>query len=89
MKPAYFARFNLDLPEQCVRDCSGPGAADEPVAFWAGKLGCPIEPETLKAELKEYGAWDAEELGDHDDNWRRIIWIAACNIREEERSANK
>jgi hypothetical protein len=87
MKTAYFERFTLDLPDECVRDCSHQSPCDDDVAFWAGKLDCPIEPETIAQELKDYGAWDADDLADHDANWRRVVWIAACNVREEERSA--
>lgn len=42
-----------------------------------------ITEEDLKAELKEYGAWNKEELEDRSDNELRIIWIAGCNIIEE------
>jgi hypothetical protein len=42
-----------------------------------------IDPTTLSAELKEYGAWDAEELADHDQNIQRILWLAACDIAEQ------
>jgi hypothetical protein len=42
-----------------------------------------IDPEVLRAELKEYGAWDAQELADHDQNLQRILWLAAGDIRDE------
>jgi len=42
-----------------------------------------INPELLRAELKEYGAWSPEELADHEDNLDRLVWIAGCDIREE------
>jgi len=41
-----------------------------------------LEPETLAKELKEYGAWDENELTDHDQNLTRILWIACCDIAE-------
>src|SRR4029077_12825206 len=41
-----------------------------------------IDPVVLAAELKEYGAWDAEELADHDQNVQRILWLAAGDIAE-------
>ena len=41
-----------------------------------------IDPAVLRAELKEHGAWDADELSDHNANLDRILWIAACDIRE-------
>lgn len=33
-------------------------------------------------ELKEYGAWDAEELADHEQNLQRLLWLAAAEITE-------
>lgn len=42
-----------------------------------------IAPADIRAELKEYGAWDAAQLADDDANRERIVWIAAGNIAEE------
>ena len=42
-----------------------------------------IDPNALVSELKEYGAWDDEQLSDHEENKSRILWIAGGNIREE------
>jgi trimethylamine:corrinoid methyltransferase-like protein len=42
-----------------------------------------IDPESIKLELKEYGAWDEEELEDIEQNKARILWIACSNIIEE------
>lgn len=41
-----------------------------------------IDPEALRKELKEYGAWDENELSDHDANLSRILWIACGDIVE-------
>lgn len=83
---ASFNRFEFEMPEESIRDCSHQGACDEDVEFWAKKIQRPndITPEKLAKELKEYGAWDDTELSDDDANWRRIIWIAAGNIKEEQ-----
>lgn len=41
-------------------------------------------PPALVAEcLREYGAWDADELADHDANLDRLLWCACCDISEE------
>jgi hypothetical protein len=36
--------------------------------------------DDLASELKEYGAWNAEELADHDANLSRILWLACGDI---------
>lgn len=85
MKTADFNRFSLEMPDDCVGDCSHVGPCDDDVSHWAAKLPRPadISPEALRAELKEYGAWDAEQLADDAANWERLVWVAACNIKEE------
>ena len=39
-----------------------------------------IPVELLASELKEYGAWNQEELNDRKANEQRILWIAGGNI---------
>lgn len=43
-----------------------------------------VDPGHIVTELKEYGAWDVEELVDHEQNLHRILWLAACDIREKD-----
>jgi hypothetical protein len=82
---ALFERFSFTMPLEAARDMSGPGPADEAVAYWSGRVYRPptVTPAELAAELKEYGAWDADQLKDDDENWQRILWIAATNIMED------
>jgi hypothetical protein len=44
-----------------------------------------IDPKILRDELREYGAWDDQELADHGQNLQRILWIAAGDIVENSR----
>ena len=41
-----------------------------------------IDPELLRMELKEFGAWDETELQDHTQNLQRILWIACGDITD-------
>jgi len=41
-----------------------------------------LNPETLRRELEEYGAWDETELANHDENLTRWLWIACGDITE-------
>lgn len=41
-----------------------------------------IDAELLRGELKEFGAWDENELQDHNANLDRILWIACGDILE-------
>lgn len=84
---AQFNCFELTLPADVVHGCyhSGPCDADiencrllpEVIKGLAG-----LDPEKLKDELEEYGAWDETELSNHDENLNRIIWIACGDIQE-------
>lgn len=48
----------------------------EQVAQWSA--------DDLRRGLKVCGAWDDGELADHAENIRRAVWLAACNIRDEQ-----
>ncbi len=39
-----------------------------------------IDPALLRDELREWGAWDDDELSDHDANLDRILWLACGDI---------
>jgi hypothetical protein len=86
---AYFERFEITMTRAQALSCSQPGRDASPdierlltdprIARQARKL----DRDKLREELDEYGAWGDAELADHDANIRRILWIAAGNIREE------
>jgi hypothetical protein len=42
-----------------------------------------IDSDTLRKELDEYGAWDEDELKDHEANLNRILWLACGDIVDE------
>jgi hypothetical protein len=41
-----------------------------------------LSPELVRRELREYGAWNDEELVDHDLNLSRLLWLACGDIVE-------
>ena len=86
-----FNRFELRLTGQCAMDCLHQGPCDADVAHWAPLVWRQVEQDAfynkltadaIRAELKEYGAWDADELADDAENWLRLVWIAASNLAE-------
>ena len=48
-----------------------------------------LDAGAVRDELSEYGAWDAEELADHESNLMRITWIAAGNIVEDDHAKRR
>ena len=41
-----------------------------------------LEPEKLAKELKEFGAWDSEQLENHEENILRWFWSSCCDISD-------
>lgn len=81
---ATFNRFEFQMPGDAVEECHHQGACDSDVEYWQKKIDLShISDADLAAELREYGAWDETELADRVANERRIIWLAAGNIQEE------
>lgn len=86
---ATFNRFQVEMTLDEAMTGSHQGECDEDVEYLCSlphikKQLEEIDPRLIAEELREYGAWDSEELADHEQNKRRIIWIAAGNIRDEE-----
>lgn len=42
-----------------------------------------LDVNAVKSTLREYGAWDAIDLLDHDANLSRLLWIACGDIQDE------
>lgn len=81
-------RIEFQMTLEQARSASHSGQCDEDVLALSkvpaiAEQLAEIKPNVLAAELKEYGAWDAEELADHAQNLQRILWLAASDIREE------
>lgn len=90
MKTTYFDRFTIDMTLEDALSASHPGPCDEDVKILLQKDYIKaqfekLDPADIAAELDEYGAWDDVELADVEQNRVRILWIAAGDIREEER----
>lgn len=85
---AQFNRFEIELTKAQVTSVCTSGSNDAAVEIL---INVPkvrrqlnkIDPDAIRAELREYGAWDDDELADDDENRRRIIWLAAWNIYDD------
>ena len=81
-------RINLQIDLRDAKDCSHSGSCDSDIEWLKS---CPyiieqtntLDKLLLADILREYGAWDDDELADDEMNRIRIAWIAAGNIREE------
>lgn len=90
MKTAQFNRFTLDLPDSAVWACAHSGACDDDVDTWHDKITFShINDALLASELREYGGWNPVELEDRIENEKRLLWLAAWQIREDIESEEK
>ena len=83
-----FNRFELNITKAQVLATWHPGAMDDDIAALAkvpriARQLKKLDPEQVRAELAEYGAWNEEELQDHAQNLQRVLWIGVCDIWEE------
>lgn len=81
-------RIELCLTKSQARKASHPGPCDADVRELSQVPAIrrqlqKLDPQVLRQELKEYGAWSDDDLTDHDANLQRILWIAAGDIHEE------
>lgn len=78
---------DLKITLRDAESCSHAGQCDEDVKTLMDKPYIKkqlknINPEQLKKELNEFGAWDEDELNNHEDNLMRWVWISAGDIVE-------
>lgn len=80
-------RIELQMTMAQAQTCFHPGQCDADVAALREVPKIKRQLDKLDAKLvaeclKEYGAWDDEELSNHDQNLNRLLWVAACDIAE-------
>jgi hypothetical protein len=85
---ATFDRFEIEMTRAQAESASHPGPCDSDVEWLLTipkikRSLAKINPDDIRAELREYGAWDDSELMDDAANLARIVWIAAGHISDE------
>lgn len=78
---------DLRLTRKDAESVSHSGSCDDDVDYlitkpYVKKQLDNINPEKLRKELYEYGAWDNEQLSDHNENLKRWVWISGGDIVE-------
>lgn len=78
---------SLEMSLEQAEIASHAGQCDEDVKELAKDPAIVAQLEKFTADqiresLKEYGAWDADELADDDQNKLRVVWSSACDIKE-------
>jgi hypothetical protein len=81
-------RIELKITKAQAESCSHPGSCDNDVAHLRTVPAIrrqldKLSPELVAECLSEYGAWDDDELSDHEQNLDRLLWIACCDLAEQ------
>lgn len=69
-------------PPECVAACAAHGRVDYAVEEWVKELDLAAPPWLLRRYLRGFGAWEPDELCDHAENLKRLLWVWCCNIQE-------
>ena len=65
-----------------LRDCGSEGNNLEAVDYFMSICEVSGDIEDCKGYLKGTGGWLSEELNDHQENLKRLVWLAGCDLRE-------
>lgn len=88
---AYFYNTEIEIPLECVMDCTQQGANDEAVDFWQRtcvEIKFPERSEMIEG-LAETGGWSRDELNalNDDELEQKVLWVSCHNARDEMREA--
>ncbi len=80
-------RIELTITKKQAGIGSHPGDCESDVSYLRQlpsirRQLAKLSPELVAEELREYGAWDSEELSDHDQNLTRLLWLACGDIQD-------
>ena len=81
------ADFPAPVLESLLECGVGGRAADPFVAEFQAAHIVTGNPDDCRAYLKGYGAWESEELADHEANLTRLVWLTAGALWESDESA--
>lgn len=73
------------IPAAAVSECTAGGIDATPfVKAWIEKLNFRVPRQKAIDYLREFGAWDIEELQASDDDGlaEKVFWIACGDIKE-------
>lgn len=81
-------RIELNITKAQAARGAHPGPCDNDIAALRTiptirRQLAKLRKDHVAACLQEFGAWDAAELADHDQNLSRLLWIACGDINEQ------
>ena len=74
--------LDLDLGEALLQ-CGASGDQSESVNCVIAQFDISGDVDECRGILSAYGAWDDDELADHAENLRRLVWIAGGDLADQ------
>ena len=75
--------LTMELPSDCVRECSHFGDCFDDVKFWVEQLNFNVPVDQARAYLKGFGTWDDLEDCSEELLAQRVLWTACNAIKED------
>lgn len=80
--------LTLEMTLEQAKSVSHQGQCDEDVKALMRVPAIASQLEKMSdaciiRELREVGAWEASEMLDRETNLSRIVWLAGCDLKEE------
>ena len=72
------------IPQDCVDDCSSSGDVGGAVESWVEELEFVVDRTQAVKWLEEFGAWETLETDSIKDITQRVLWLACCDISEQD-----
>ena len=85
--PFNYITESLNITKAVANECSKSGNNEYSVNYYMNlpkyrKQLDKLNKESVRAELNDLGAWEDEELKNHEDNLQRLFWLACGNIMD-------
>lgn len=85
--PFNYITESLNITKAVANECSRSGNNEYSVNYYMSlpkyrKQLLKLDKEEVRQELNDLGAWEDDELENHEDNLQRLFWLACGNISD-------
>ena len=85
--PFNYITESLNITKAVANECSRSGNNEYSVNYYMNlpkyrKQLLKLDKEEVRQELNDLGAWEDDELENHEDNLQRLFWLACGNISD-------
>jgi len=85
--PFNYITESLNITKAVANECSRSGDNEYSVNYYMNlpkykKQLLKLDKEQVRQELNDLGAWEDDELKNHEDNLQRLFWLSCGNIMD-------